>query len=678
MKLLLVVFCFFPFVVFANTNPPSSELTDLSLDELMQVNITSVSKKSEKLSEAIAAVYVVTRNEIRRSGATSIPEALRLVPGVDVSQIDPNKWAIGIRGFNGRFSNKLLVMIDGRSVYTPTFSGVYWENQDYLMEDIERIEVIRGPGATLWGANAVNGIINVITRETSKTQGGVVSFASGNELKSVAELRYGAELSAEASYRVYAKVRHIDNGLSKERESQNNNGKYFKAGFRTDWQRTDNQWFTFLGDTYKNETSQVHNIPNIPYSGEVFGVTEGDVKNKGTMLGFRWSQLTGLNSEFNVNVNYDYYDRREFKFSENRDTLDLDFQHKMVPIKNHELLWGGGYRLSYNELTSGHLLSVDEPDEKIKIWNLFVQDEINFPSLDLTLVLGTKIEGNSYSGSEIQPSLRGSWVPSEQLTWWWAISRATRTPSRVENSSNININVIPPFGMSPDNPFPTSVQIQGQESFEAEQVDAYESGLRWMPTEHLALDISVFYNNYTNLRSYTVSTPSFEVIDTQPYVVLPLLLDNNMVGTSKGLELLLSWQASLNTRFRFSYSLLDDNLNDTQYNSFSDSFISVVEDRTPLNQASLWGSFDLGPQVELDIRFFYVDKRPWDYFETLEPIDSSFNADLRLAWYPSEAVELSLVGRNLLYSSRQEFVIETWPEPSQIERSIFAKIKFEW
>jgi iron complex outermembrane receptor protein len=676
MKFFLVVLSFFPFAVIANT--PPTELADLSLDELMQVNITSVSKKSEKLSEAIAAVYVVTQNEIRRSGATSIPEALRLVPGVDVSQIDPNKWAIGIRGFNGRFSNKLLVMIDGRSVYTPTFSGVYWENQDYLMEDIERIEVIRGPGATLWGANAVNGIINVITRETNKTQGGVVSYASGNELKSLAELRYGAELSEEASYRVYAKVRHIDNGLSEERKSQNNNGKYFKVGFRTDWQRTDNQWFTFLGDTYKNDISQVHNIPNIPYSDGVFGVTEGDVKNKGTKLGFRWSQLTGLNSEFNVNVNYDYYDRRELKFSESRDTFDLDFQHKMVPIDNHELLWGGGYRLSYNELTSGHLLSVNEPDEKIKIWNLFVQDEINFPSQDLTLILGTKIEGNSYSGSEIQPSLRGSWVPSEQLTWWWAISRATRTPSRVENSSNININVIPPFGMSPDNPFPTSVQIQGQESFEAEQVDAYESGLRWMPTGDLAFDISVFYNNYTNLRSYTVSTPSFEVIDTQPYVVLPLLLDNNMVGTSKGIEFLLSWQASFNTRFRFSYSLLDDNLNDTQYNSFSDSFISVVEDRTPLNQASLWGSFDLSPQVELDIRLFYVDERPWNYFQTLEPIDSNFNADLRLAWYPNDTVELSLVGRNLLYSSREEFMIETWPEPSQIERSIFAKVKFEW
>ena len=199
MKFSLAMLGFIPFVVFADINKASPELTDLSFDELMQVNITSVSKKSEKLSEAIAAVYVVTQNEIRRSGATSIPEALRLVPGVDVAQIDPNKWAIGIRGFNGRFSSKLLVMIDGRSVYTPTFSGVYWENQDYLLDDIERIEIIRGPGATLWGANAVNGIINIITRDTNQTQGGVASIIKGNELKGQGEVRYGGELSDTAT-----------------------------------------------------------------------------------------------------------------------------------------------------------------------------------------------------------------------------------------------------------------------------------------------------------------------------------------------------------------------------------------------------------------------------------------------------------------------------------------------
>ena len=569
-------------------------------------------------------------------------------------------------------------MIDGRSVYTPTFSGVYWENQDYPMDDMERIEVIRGPGATLWGANAVNGIINIITRDTKQTQETAVSFAAGNELKGHAEFSHEADISKETSYRVYAKARHIDNGLSEERKTQDNGGKYLQLGFRADWQQSSEQWFTFLGDIYKNEMSQVHEIQNIPNSEGMFGVIEGGVKSEGTKLGFRWSKLTGLNSEFNVNVNYDYYDRQELKYSEKRDTFDLDFQHKLVPIDNHELLWGGGYRLSYNDLLSGYLLSVAKPDEKITIWNLFVQDEISFPSQNFTVTLGTKIEGNSYSGSEVQPSVRGSWVPNDQFTWWWAISRATRTPSRVEISSKLNINVVAPFELSPENPLTTLVQIQGQESFKAEQVDAYESGLRWMPTDELAFDVSLFYNDYKYLRSYKVTTPSVEVFNAQPFMVLPLLLGNDMVGTSKGLELLVSWQASLNARFRLTYSFLDDNLNDTQYNSFSDSFISVVEDRTPANQASLWGSFDLGSNLELDARLFYVDKRPWNYFQKLQPIDRNLNADLRLAWSPSDTVELSLVGRNLLYSSRQEFVTETWPEPSQIERSIFAKVKWAW
>jgi iron complex outermembrane receptor protein len=677
MKFPLAVLGFISFSVTADINKISPDLSELSFDELMQVNITSVSKKSEKLSEASAAVYVVTRNEIRRSGATSIPEALRLVPGVDVAQIDPNKWAVSIRGFNGRFSNKLLVMVDGRSVYTPTFSGVYWENQDYPMNDIERIEVIRGPGATLWGTNAVNGIINVITRDTNKTQGGVVSFASGNELKGLAELRYGGELSEKASYRVYAKARDIDDGLSTERVQQENGGKYLQLGFRADWQRTDNQWFTFLGDTYKNETSQVHNIPNVPSFDGVFGITEGDVKNKGAKLGIRWSQLTGLNSEFTVNVNYDYYDREEFKFSEKRDTLDLDFQHKMSPLNNHELVWGGGYRTSDNELISGFLLSVDEPNETTTTWNLFIQDEINLPSLDLSVTLGTKIEGNSYSGNEIQPSLRGSWIPNERFTLWAAASRATRTPSRGETSFTINANAYPGFAFDPSIPLSTLVRVYGQESFGAEQVDAYESGLRWIPTDKWAFDLSLYYNNYTGLRSYTMGTPSMQIIDAQPFMVIPLLLDNNIKGRSKGGELLVTWQASPKTKFSLSYSLLDDDLTDTQYNNFSDSLTSLVEDRTPRNQASLWGSFDLGPKVELDIRLFYVDKRPYEYPQ-LESVDSNFNADFRLAWYPNDTVELSLAGRNLFYSSRQEFVIETWPEPSQIERSLFAKIKFAW
>ena len=676
MKFSLAMLGFIPFVVFADINKASPELTDLSFDELMQVNITSVSKKSEKLSEAIAAVYVVTQNEIRRSGATSIPEALRLVPGVDVAQIDPNKWAIGIRGFNGRFSSKLLVMIDGRSVYTPTFSGVYWENQDYLLDDIERIEIIRGPGATLWGANAVNGIINIITRDTNQTQGSVASIIKGNELKGQGEIRYGGELSDTATYRVYAKARHIDKGLSTERKSQDNDGKYFQLGFRADWQRSDNQWFTFLGDTYKNELSQVHNVPN--FDG-VYDVVEGEIDNEGTTLGLRWNQFIGLNSEFTLNVNYDYLNRKELKFSEKRDTFDLDFQHQIIPIDNHEVVWGAGYRLSYNEFTSGQLITIEEADERMETWNIFVQDEINFPEQDFTLTLGTKIEGNSYVDTEIQPSVRARWVPSDQITWWWAVSRASRTPSRIEINSFTNVDIIPAFGlpMSQGIPFPTLIQLQGQESYKAEQVDTYESGLRWIPSTDLAVDVSVFYNKYINLRSYTIGTPSVQLSDNQPLMLVPLLLENNMKGNSRGLEFLLTWQATSNANFRFSYSLLDENLKDTQNNVYNDSLISLVQDRTPNNQASLWGSFDLLPDIELDVRLFYVDERPFQ-FEGTEPVKSNLNADFRLAWYPKSTIEVSLVGRNLLYSSRQEFVIETWPEPSQIERSVFAKIKYEW
>lgn len=677
MKTPLAVFGFIPLIALANTNKASPELTDLSFDELMEVNITSVSKKSEKLSEASAAVYVVTRNEIRRSGATSIPEALRLVPGVDVAQIDPNKWAIGIRGFNGRFSNKLLVMIDGRSVYTPSFSGVYWENQDYPMNDIERIEVIRGPGATLWGANAVNGIINVITRDTNKTLGGEASIASGNELKGLGEFRYGGELSEKASYRVYAKARDIDDGLSTTREQQDNGGKYLQLGFRADWQRTDNQWFTFLGDTYKNDISQVHNIPSFQSVDGEFGITQGDVKNNGANLSIRWNQLTGLDSEFNVNVYYDYYDRKEFKFNDKRDTFDLDFQHKVTPINHHELVWGGGYRLSHNGFTSGLLATVEESDDKITVWNLFLQDEVNFPDIDFTFMLGAKVEGNSYSGKEFQPSLRGSWVPSDEFTWWFSASRAARTPSTGEIDSVVNVREIPPFSLSPDNPLTTLVQVKGSESFEAEQVDAYESGIRWIPTSELALDLSLFYNNYTNLRSYSVGMPSVQFLNGQPFTVLPMMLDNNMVGTSKGAELLLSWQISNNAKLRFTYSFLDDNLSDSKQNFLSDSVIAVIEDRTPSNKASLWGSFDLASDIEFDIRFFYVDERSWEYLQ-IDSVKSQFNADFRLGWYLTDKIELSLIGRNLLYSSRQEYVIETWPEPSEIERSFFAKIKLEW
>ena len=664
----------FSFVAVAES--PSQDLAELGFDELMQIEITSVSKKSEKLSEAAAAVYVVTRNEIRRSGATSIPEALRLVPGVDVAQIDPNKWAVGIRGFNGRFANKLLVLIDGRSVYTPTYSGVYWEYLDYLLEDIERIEVIRGPGATLWGANAVNGIINIITREASDSQGGLLSVAAGNELKGLVEARQGFEPSENAQARVYVKGRRLDESQDQFGMDQDNGGDYLQTGLRLDIQHSENQWLTFQGDLYRDDLSQQHTIPNFepPYESQV---VNGDIEAKGGNLGVRWGLMTGLDSELNVKFSYDFYDHQELKYSERRDTLDFELQHQFAPFANHELVWGTGYRWSYNDMTSSPLISVTDPIERSDIWNLFLQDSIYFPEQNISLTLGVKLEGNSYTGTEVQPNLRASWVPSEKLTWWGAISRAMRTPSRVDTDTAINISIIPPFGLDPNNPLPTLLQVLGQQGFQSEQVDAYELGVRWMPLPQLAVDLATFYNNYTNLRSYNIGDAKMQDINGTMYLVLPLELANNIQGHSSGFELLTTWQASPSTRFRFAYSLLDIKLEDTKPNDFSANIISADVDRSPNHQVSLWGSFDLSAAVELDLRLYYVDQRSWFTGET-ETIDSNINGDLRLAWRPMKSLELSFVGRNLLDSPNQEFITESWSSASFLERSFFLKGVLMW
>ncbi|MFT6984355.1 MAG: iron complex outermembrane receptor protein [Psychromonas sp.] len=667
------IFTLFPSLILADS--PSQDLSELGFDELMQMEVTSVSKKSEKLSQAAAAVYVVTQDEIRRSGATSIPEALRLVPGVDVAEIDPNKWAVSIRGFNGRFANKLLVLIDGRSVYTPTHSGVYWEYLDYLLPDIERIEVIRGPGATLWGANAVNGIINIITREAADTQGGQLALAAGNELKLV-EGRQGFAPSENAQLRVYAKGRRLDESDDLFATGQDNGGDYLQTGLRLDLQPSEDQSLTFQGDLYRDSLQQQHKVPSFeaPYMDQV---VNGDVEAKGGNLGIRWSQIRSLDSELSASFNYDFYDHQELKYSEHRDTLDFELQHQFAPFADHELVWGGGYRWSKNDFTSSSLVSVSEAVEYSGIWNLFIQDTLRFPEQNISLTLGTKFEGNSYTGTEVQPNLRMSWVPSEQVTWWGAVSRAMRTPSRVENEGVLNIYVVPPFAEDPNNPLPTMLQITGNEGFESEQLDAYELGVRWMPHPELALDIATFYNDYKNLRSYNLGNANMQFVNGDMFAVVPLNLDNNIQGHSSGLELLTTWQATPHSRLRLSYSLLDIQLEDTQPNMYSENLLSLMADRSSTHQASLWGSFNLSETVELDLRLYYTGQRSWSN-AVPEVIKNNIDGDLRLAWQPMPSLALSLVGRHLLNSDKQQFQTESWSSPSRIERSVFIKAILSW
>ena len=658
----------FPFFVSASES--LNALADLDFDELIQMEITSVSKKSEKLSEAAAAVYVVTEDEIRRSGATSIPEALRLVPGVDAVQIDPNKWAISIRGFNGRFANKLLVLIDGRSVYTPTYSGVYWEYLDYLMADIARIEVIRGPGATLWGTNAVNGVINIITKEAAETQGGVLAVAAGNELKGQIAARQGFETSENTQVRVYAKGKSIDESQDSSGAGQDNGGDYLQAGFRIDNQPRQDQSLTFQGNLFKDKLGQQLATPlsSDPY----YEIDNDDVDALGGDLDIRWSQILSLDSELNVNVNYDFYDHQAIQYNERRDTLDFSVQHQFSPFSEHEVVWGGGYRWSKNDVDSSELVLVSDSVEYINIWNLFVQDTVRFPVQNISVTLGTKLEGNSYTGSELQPNLRVSWVPTSELTLWGAISRAIRTPSRVETDSTVNAS----FFYSDEYYSPVMVQVVGNDNFESEQLDAYEFGVRWVPLPRVSLDLATFYNNYENLRSYDLEVTYPSV--TQPYILAELDLDNTIQGHSSGFELLATWQASDISRFRFVYSFIDIQLKDTNGNEYSGNAISSMSDRGPKHQVSLWGDFEFSKEVDLALRVYYISERSWSAIEPDDTIADVVDADIRLAWQYSKSLELSLVGNNLLHDERQQFQAEDWASASYIERSVFAKAVVTW
>ncbi|WED24707.1 TonB-dependent receptor plug domain-containing protein [Vibrio sp. JC009] len=672
MSKLTGIICFLPLGIAANSF--AQDFTDLSFDELMEIEVTSVSKRAEKLSQAAAAVHVVTQTEIRRSGATSIPEALRLVPGVYAAQIDSNKWSIGVRGFGGRLANKLLVMIDGRSIYTPTYSGVYWENHDYVMADIERIEVIRGPGATLWGTNAVNGVINIITKGSCDTHGGQARVAYGNELQGLVSVRQGGNLNGTTHLKVYAKGKQLDSASSASGDSQQNDGEYLRSGFRLDHHGFRDASLTVNGDLYKTDIDQELNIPlyESPFG---FELNQSKMKTEGGNLQARWVQHTGLDSEFSVNVWYDFYNREEIRYDEQLDTLDLSFQHQLVPADNHEVVWGGGYRWGRNVLENGAWISVDDSKSIYGIWNLFAQDTIRFPDQDLSFTLGTKIEGNSYSDVEVQPNIRVSWVPDDDMTVWGAIARASRIPSRGETDTVLSMAAYPPGSASP---LPVFMQVSGSDDYESEHLIAYEAGIRWQPVEKVAMDLALFYNDYSNLRSYTYDGYELTSINGQPFLRAPLYFVNNIEGYSYGGELSTTWYATENAKYQFSYSFIDIHLEDTDPNEFSDIVISMDEDRVPQHQLSLWASYNLTPDWELDVRLFYNDEQPWKFNGYDYTVDAYTDMDLRIGWQINEWLNTALTGRNLLQDHHLEYMEGTWRRASELERSVYADISVSW
>src|SRR3989440_8801701 len=482
----------------AQTSRSVPDVTAVSLEDLWNMQVTSVSKRTQKVADAAAAIFVITQEDIRRSGATSIPEALRMAPGLQVARIDENKWAIASRGFNGRFDNKLLVLIDGRSVYTPLFSGVYWNVQDVMLEDVDRIEVIRGPGATLWGANAVDGVINIITKPAKATQSGILTAEVGTEERAAEGARYGGKIGNSSYYRIYTKYFDWRPSYDVTGKRANDGWDAVRSGFRMDIQPTGPNSLTLQGDLYQSNYNETLTIPSLnpPYSSTF--PNNGDYKG-GNLLG-RWNHSFSRSST-SLQVYFDNTNVVDNSlFTDHENVYDIDFQHDIHVGESQELVWGLGYRSIQDSNGSSFTVSLQPNHSNLNQFSSFLQDEISLLNRRLSVTIGSKFEHNDFTGFEVQPNIRFLGNISKDQSIWAAVSRAVRTPALTEEGLRLNEAVIPPGILNPPNPFPVVAAIFGSPQFKSEDLLAYEAGYRVQATKSLSLDIAAFYNFYTHLR----------------------------------------------------------------------------------------------------------------------------------------------------------------------------------
>ncbi len=609
-----------------------AQLKKLSLEELMDIEVTSVSKRPERLSETASAIQVITQEDIRRSGATRLPEALRLASNLEVAQIDSRQWAISARGFNSTFTNKLLVLIDGRTVYTPLFAGVFWDVQDTLLEDIDRIEVISGPGATLWGANAVNGVINIITKKAKNTQGPLLLGGGGAELRGFGGVRYGGALAPNLQYRVYGKYFDRDGSVLSDGRDANDDWHIGQGGFRMDWDASKSNAFTVQGDGYDGRISQA-------------GADEIDVSGA-NVIG-RWSHTFSDDSDLQLQL---YYDRTHRDIpgviAEDLDTYDVDFQHRFPLGERHDIVWGLGYRLIEDDVGNTPAVAFLPPQVSRQWFSGFVQDEIALMEDRVHLTLGTKIEHNDYTGFELQPSGRLAWRLSQQQTLWSAVSRAVRTPSRVDREFFQPGS--PPFG------------IAGGPDFESEELLAYELGYRVQPFSRLALSLAAYYNDYDDLRSQE---------QIRPPAAFPVVVANGLEGESYGAELTADYRVTDWWRLRAGYTELRIDLRPKP--GSTDTTFGSNESQDPERYFSLRSSLDLPGHWELDGAFRYVSRID------NQQVPAYGELDVRLGWQASPELELSIVGQNLLHDDHAEFgalVTRGAITRREIERGVFAKV----
>jgi iron complex outermembrane receptor protein len=640
-------------------------LKQLSLAQLGDVEVTTVSKQPQQVQRTPAAIFVITPEDIRRSGATSIPEALRMAPGVEVARIDGDHWSIAIRGFAGQFSKSLLVLIDGRSVYTPLFDGVYWDVQNVMLEDIERIEVIRGPGGTIWGANAVNGVINIITKSAKETQGALATLGGGSVDQGTSAARYGGSAGRDFNYRIYG------TGSLRGPEFHSNanrfdNFRMGQTGFRTDWKIDDKNTLTVQGDIYGALSGESFLLATYAPPAEIVTADKANVSG-GNLLA-RWQHTTGEGSDIQIQTYFDRTNRQDLELGETRDTFDIDFVQHVRVHEGQELTWGLGARVSpSNYIQVAPTVNFLPNQQTDSIYSGFVQYELPIVRDKLMLTAGTKLEHNNFSGFDYQPSVRLLWAPTEHQSFWTAVTRAVRTPSRIDDDVQFNIFV----ENTPT--VPVYFEIVGNPNQKAEQLIGYEAGYRTQVRRNLYLDFTGFYNSYRDLQNYgplalaeTNTPPPLRLLIVVPYA-------NGIQGNTVGGEVAPNWKVTQWWQVRGSYSFLHMGLKDKPGFTDTGGILALYKGSSPRHVVSFQSLFNLPKHFELDETFRYSSALPAQIGLPGQAVKAYSTADVRLGWHAGAGFNFSVVGQNLLQPYHNEFAGDPGPLVG-IKRAVYAKI----
>ncbi|MFG0330250.1 MAG: TonB-dependent receptor plug domain-containing protein [Phycisphaerales bacterium] len=617
-----------------------NELAELDLEALMQVDVTTVAGVEESWFTAPAAIYVITAEDIRRTGHRSIAEAMRMVPGMNVARINSSNWAISARGFNGAYANKLQVLVDGRVVYDPLFSGVFWDIQDVILEDLDRIEIIRGPGATLWGANAVNGVINVITRSAKDTQGLFVQGGYGTEHQGFGAIRYGGQAAENTWFRVWTKYENHDHTDLAFTGNRHDDWDFAHAGFRVDHEGDEGAVITVDASAYYGDIGEEITQPDPTGPPFTSRTLIGDGQASGGHVLFRFAKEVSEDTGWTFQT---YYDRTEriaaAGFEVDRNTVDFDLRGHFEPADRHEIVWGAGYRHTWDQTQGTATLSFNPSSRSLDTFTAFVQDTITLEPDRLHLMVGSKFEHNDHTGFEFQPSGRLWWTPNEEHTVWGAVSRAVRTPSRTEDDLFL-VQAFTPFPPPAD-----VIAITGNPSSESEELFAYELGHRMKVTDDFILDTALFYNDYDKLTT-TDSSFTFQ---------------NDGTGEAYGVELASQWRVADNWRLDSGYTFHRVQVHAGE----SASEEGVV----PQHQFNIRSAYDLTEDIELNSALYFVDNVP------TYDIDSYWRLDVGMTFQLTDNMELSVWGQNLLDDQHPEYSEPLFQaNQSQIERAVYFQL----